>query len=111
MSVVPCGAVYSVNPSQPYKQIHCRFQGSDTLKTFNGSDATGQCDHCVRSSGYSATCCCVCPAGTSNCSWTFYGTFQFDPTTNGTGTTKSCTCNVRAPFQPLRRTLVFCRSG
>uniref|UniRef100_A0A7S2IAR2 VWFA domain-containing protein n=1 Tax=Haptolina brevifila TaxID=156173 RepID=A0A7S2IAR2_9EUKA len=92
--------MYSVNPSQPYKSIHCRFQGSDMLKTFNGSDATGQCDHCVRSSNYSATCGCTCPPGNSNCSWTFYGSFQFDAKTNGTGNVKSCTCNGK-PGPPI----------
>ena len=47
--------MYSVNPSQPYKSIHCRFQGNDKLVTFNGTDSKGdsQCDSCVRSSDFS----------------------------------------------------------
>ena len=90
--------MYSINPSQPYKAIHCRFQGNDKLVSFTGSDSTGQCDHCVRSSGFSATCGCTCPgvAG-GNCTWTFYGQFQFDPAGNAT---KSCTCNGR-PGPPI----------
>jgi len=92
--------MYSVNPSQPYKEIHCRFQGSDRLVAFKGSDKTGQCDHCVRSSGYSATCGCTCPPGGGNCTWTFYGTFMFDPATQSGASTKSCTCNGR-PGPPI----------
>ena len=89
--------MYSLHGIQPYKEIHCRFQGSDELLSFSGNDTVHPgCDSCVRSSGYSATCGCVCPPGGGsapggNCTWTFYGQLQFNQTaTNGT---KSCTCN------------------
>ena len=38
--------MHSINPSQPYKEIHCRYESTDALQSFGGSDpaAPTQCD-------------------------------------------------------------------
>jgi hypothetical protein len=90
--------MHSINASQPYKEIHCRYESTDALQSFGGSDpsAPTQCDACVRVSGYSANCGCICPPG-PDCTWDYFGTAQFDPQGKGD---KSCTCNGK-PGPPI----------
>ena len=86
--------------------LHRRFESTDNLISFSGSDSTGQCDSCKRSDGdpnYSATCGCICPPGGGTCSWKWHGVVQFNvkswknSTRKGVDTNLLCTHAPRFP--------------
>jgi len=94
--------MHNTHPIQPYKEIHCRFESTDKVLSFTGTDASGQCDACVKSSDESATCGCICPAGKASCAYKFTGTVAFDMHSFKNSThSASCFCNgVPTPPKP-----------